>query len=309
MSTQPGIAVIGFGEAGGLIAAGLATQGFQVKTWDILFVKPEAHRLSGKELEAKASAAQVVPASSLGDAIEGAVAVFSAVTASESEHVAQKSAHHLKAPQIFIDINSVSPGTKQRNQKIVEVSGARYVDAAVMAPVLPYGLAVPMLLGGAAASEVKALFEAAGMRMDVVAAEIGHASAIKMCRSVMIKGLEALTVESMYAARHYGVEDAVLASLHESFPSLGWNKDLPDYLISRVVVHGRRRAAEMREVAATISEAGIAPLMSSSIAERQDELANIAASGAIGFKTMKDFSWRETFDTIAKGKSLNSGGH
>ncbi len=297
------IAVIGFGEAGSILAEGLAAKNFQVKTWDILFtqlVAQTAGKPSGEALKSLALQVNVEPASSLEAALDQVNVVFSAVTASESENVARDCARFLKAQQIFVDINSVSPSTKQRNQKVVGVNGARYVDAAVMAPVPPYGIAVPILLGGSAAKEVKHLFTPAGMRMDVVAKTIGHASAIKMCRSVMIKGLEALTIESMYAARHYGVEEAVLASLHESFPSLGWDKELPEYLISRVVVHGHRRAAEMREVATTVREAGIEPLMSSAIAERQDQLADIAASGKIGFTTMKEFSWREAFDTIAK---------
>src|SRR5690606_29622478 len=126
-----------------------------------------------------------------------------------------------------------------------------------------------------------------------VATRVGVASAIKMCRSVVIKGLEAITVESLRAARRYGAEDAVLASLAETFPSLGWTGDLPDYLVSRVAEHGRRRAEEMREVATTLRDVGVMPDMSEAAARVQDALVDAMRDAGLRYEPARAFSWRD----------------
>src|SRR5439155_1141767 len=251
-----------FGEPGRILAGGLAASGrFDVCAYDILVHDPAAR---GSLLTA-AVERHVTMAESHGEAIRGAHIIVSAVTASSSADVAREAAANLVPGQIFADLNSVSPGTKRSNARLIEAAGGRYVDVAVMAPVPPYGLKVPILLGGKAAADLVTRLAPAGMNFEIVADDIGTASAIKMCRSVMIKGLEALVVECLLGARHYGVEDRVLASLEETFPPMNWD-ERADYLVSLVVVHGRRRAAEMREVAVTIREAGLESFMASAMA-------------------------------------------
>jgi len=294
------LAVVGFGEAGRILAAGLAASGrFDVSAYDILVHDPAAR----ESMLAAAAERRVTFVDSHRAAIAGARIIVSAVTAGASTDVAREAASCLAPGQIFADINSVSPGTKRASAKLIDDAGGRYVDVAVMAPVPPYGLKVPILLGGAAASDLAARLGPAGMTLEVVADDIGTASAIKMCRSVMIKGIEALVVECMLGARRYGVEDRVLASLEETFPQMGWDKRA-DYLVSRVVVHGRRRAAEMREVASTLREAGILPLMASATAQCQDRIADLADAAARGSATGKDFSWRSFADTVAAATAV-----
>jgi 3-hydroxyisobutyrate dehydrogenase len=147
------------------------------------------------------------------------------------------------------------------------------VEAAVMTSVPPHGIRAPMLLGGPHAEAFLPLAEALGMQAQVFSAEIGRASSVKMCRSVMIKGIEALVTESMLAARHYGVEREVLASLNDLVPHKDW-PGLARYMLTRALIHGRRRAEEMREVARTVDEAGFTPLQSAATAERQDWAAD-----------------------------------
>jgi 3-hydroxyisobutyrate dehydrogenase-like beta-hydroxyacid dehydrogenase len=289
------LAVIGFGEAGRILAGELATSGhFDVSAYDILVHDPSARAA----MRAAAAERSVTMAETHRDAIAGARIVVSAVTATSSTDVAREAASSLAPGQIFADINSVSPGTKHTNARLIEDAGGHYVDVAVMAPVPPYGLKVPILLGGAKAVDLVARLSPAGMNLEVVADGIGTASAIKMCRSVMIKGIEALVVECLLGARHYGVEDRVLASLDETFPQMKWN-ERADYLVSRVVVHGRRRAAEMREVAVTIGEAGQEPLMARATAQCQDRIADLADGEARARASRKDFSWREFADAVA----------
>jgi 3-hydroxyisobutyrate dehydrogenase-like beta-hydroxyacid dehydrogenase len=297
MSEQPTlrrVALVGFGEVGTIFGQDLARQGIETSTYDILLDAPATR---GAMLE-RARAAAVAPFDTLADAVRGADLVISAVTATSSRDVARAAAACLRPGQIFLDINSVSPETKRGNAGAVEASGADYVEAAVMAPVPPQRLAVPMLLGGRRANALAAALTAAGMNASAVADEIGTASAIKMCRSIMIKGIEALVVECLFAARRFGAEEAVLASLDKTFPQMGWSAQLPDYLVSRVAEHGRRRAAEMREVALTLEEIGILPTMAAATAERHDALVHEMAVAGLRYPG-GGFSWRTLADALA----------
>ncbi|HEV7631905.1 MAG TPA: DUF1932 domain-containing protein [Steroidobacteraceae bacterium] len=289
------ICFIGFGEAGSILGNDLAQRGLAVRCYDILFdVATERARMLRRCADAR-----VDPATTAAAALRGAKLVVSAVTTTASRDVARDAAPYLAAGQIFLDLNSVSPETRRGNALLIEASGASYVEAAVMAPVPPQRLRVPMLLGGPRAAELAPALNALGLNVEAVAATIGVASAIKMCRSILVKGLEALTVESLLTARRYGAEDAVLASLAKSYPGMDWDGRLPDYLISRVAEHGRRRAAEMREVAETVAATGMAPLMADATAARQDALVDAMQARGIACDPEGDFSWR----TLADGLS------
>jgi 3-hydroxyisobutyrate dehydrogenase-like beta-hydroxyacid dehydrogenase len=290
--------IVGFGEAGSILGEDLVKAGCAVSTYDIL-LDQAATRAA---MEAKASRVGVQAVNTLRDVVTNADCVISAVTASSSARVAADAAGSLQQGQLFLDINSVSPATKRGNAQAVEASGADYVEAAVMAPVPPQRLAVPMLLGGKRASAVAATLRGFGMNTTAIAEEIGIASAVKMCRSVVIKGLEALTTECVLAAREFGAEEQVLASLHNSFPHMGWNAKLPDYLVSRVAEHGRRRAAEMREVARTLQDVGLEPTMAAAIAKRQDDLIDAMAAKHFEYPRDRAFSWRELADVLAGRK-------
>jgi 3-hydroxyisobutyrate dehydrogenase-like beta-hydroxyacid dehydrogenase len=295
MSELRRIAIIGFGEAGAILGADLAAAGCEVSAYDILFEVPDAQ--SG--MRCKAAHAGVRMARDLEDAVQEAQLVISAVTASSCGEVAALAAQSLRAGQLFLDINSVSPAKKQSGARTVETCGADYIEAAVMGPFPPKRLKVQMLLGGRRAAELAPALQRLGLNTQAVAAEVGIASAVKMCRSVVIKGIEALAVECMMAARRFGAEALVLASLNETYPGIGWEKDLPDYLISRVAEHGRRRAAEMREVARTLRDVGIEPTMAAATAERQDQLAEAMAARGLGYPRGEQFSWRALVDALA----------
>jgi 3-hydroxyisobutyrate dehydrogenase-like beta-hydroxyacid dehydrogenase len=294
MSAFKTIAVIGFGEAGSILGAELAKQGRAVRAYDILLDDPDKHAAMAK----KAAAASVAAAASHAAAVRGADLVISAVTAECAVDVAKTFAPHGARGQVFLDLNSISPEAKRANARAVEASGADYVEAAVMAAVPPKRLKVPMLLGGGRAREVGAALNAMGFSTEVAGDAVGVASAIKMCRSVMIKGLEALTIECLMGARRYGAEKEVLASLAGTFPGMGWDKDLPDYLVSRVAEHGRRRAAEMREVAATLADAGIEPRMAAPTAELHDWFVDALAAAGAGWKADGAFDWQKAVDAL-----------
>jgi 3-hydroxyisobutyrate dehydrogenase-like beta-hydroxyacid dehydrogenase len=268
------IGLIGYGEVGRVFSAGLKENAAWTGAWDLKFADP-AQR---EEPLAHAAAAGVVACDSAATLCAQATLVISAVTASSTLAVAEASAPHIRPGCMFLDLNSASPGTKQKAAALIDAVGAHYVEAGVMTSVPPYGIRVPMLIGGAHAARLQPVLAALGMDAKVASEQLGIASATKMCRSVMIKGLEALVLESYTTARHYGVEDAMIATLQETFPGIDWTKQ-GAYFFSRVAQHGKRRAEEMREVANTVREAGFEPFMAAAIAQKHDWMAAQARAG------------------------------
>ena len=277
MSAVRVIALIGFGEVGQVLCDDLLAQGgVRVRAWDTAFADPA----SGPSAAARARAvgaegpAGVLATPSSAAAVAGADLVISAVTADQTLLAAETAAAAIGPQAFFLDLNSSSPGRKIDAAAAIDAAGGRYVEAAVMSPIGPKRIASPMLLGGPHAQD---FLEAAGglgfAGASAYSEVIGKAAATKLCRSVMIKGLEALLTESMLAARHYGVEQVVLDSLSDLLPLPDWNRTA-QYMISRSLEHGTRRAEEMREAARTVEEAGVPAPMSHAIAERQDWAAD-----------------------------------
>ena len=292
-ASGPCIGLVGYGEVGKILTAALVGREVAwVGAWDVLFADPA----SAAPLKANAATAGVDAVASMAALTARADVIISAVTASQAWSVADEAARTIRRGAWFMDLNSCSPGTKQRSSQRIDAAGGRYVESAVMTTVPQYGIRVPMLLGGREAAALKALLEPLGFSMEVEADRVGVASAIKMCRSVMIKGLESLLVESLTSARAYGVEDRVLASLRETFPELDWEK-VASYMVSRTALHGKRRAEEMREVAVTVREIGLEPWMAAATAERQDWMAKMKEPAALA-QVAKDASWREYADRL-----------
>ena len=288
------IGLAGYGEVGNIFGAGLKGKPgvMGVAAWDLKFDDAAARaRAVDSGIAAMGSMAQLCADADL---------VISAVTASNTFAVAEEAAPHLRAGSFFLDLNSASPGTKQKAAALIDQAGAHYVEAGVMTSVPPYGIKVPMLLGGAQAQALAAALNAWGMEAKAVSDRLGVASAIKMSRSVMIKGLEALVIESYATARRYGVEDHVLPTLQETFPGIDWAQQ-GAYFFSRVVQHGKRRAEEMREAANTVREAGFEPFMASATADKQQFVADCAKAGLFD-GLPKDARWQDYADRLNQAR-------
>lgn len=258
--TAPNVALIGFGEAGSCFARAGQWNGHS-SSWDI--AEHRRDMMAGLGVRAGIDAA---------DALAGADLVLSLVTADSAPVVAQDYAQFLTPGTLWCDMNSVAPGTKRANAAIVEAAGGRYVDVAVMAPVGNH-LNVPLLISGPAAAEAEALLNQLGFaKTRIVGDEIGRASAIKMVRSVMVKGLEALSSECAAAADAAGVFDEVMASLDASESTLPWAERVA-YNRERMETHGLRRAAEMEESAKTLLELGIEPVITRGTVQLQRQAA------------------------------------
>jgi 3-hydroxyisobutyrate dehydrogenase-like beta-hydroxyacid dehydrogenase len=290
------VALIGYGEVGRILGEDLRARGETVVAFDLKLGDERGHAL-----REHASTHGIALASSHADAVRGADLIVSAVTASQAVPVAQACAAGVQRGAFFLDFNSASPGAKIRAASLINAVGGRYVEGAVMTSIPPYRIQVPLLLGGPDATALEPVLDRLGFAAKVASDTLGVASATKMCRSVMIKGLEAMVIESFTAARHYGVEDAVIASLKETFPAIDWEKQAA-YFFQRVIEHGRRRSEEVREVAETVREAGLEPWSAAGTAERQAWVADLADDGLFGERGAKDFArsadWRIEADRI-----------
>src|SRR5215471_13135330 len=299
MATNPlqwHIGFVGYGEVGRILSEDLRKQGVRVSACDVkIGTKAEG------PLREHAAAHGVELIVAHAELARRTDFIVSAVTASQAVAVAQACAPGVRTGTWFLDFNSASPGAKLRAASFVDGAGGRYVEGAVMTSVPPYRLKVPLLLGGRGAAELQPLLVTLGFAAKAASEKLGVASATKMCRSVMIKGMEAMVIESLTAARAYGVEDAVLASLHETFPGIDWEKQAA-YFFQRVIEHGRRRSEEVREVAETVREIGLTPWSSQGTAERQAWVADLADKGVFGSRGAKEFArsanWRTEADRI-----------
>lgn len=277
----PRISFVGFGEAGQAIASGLREGGIeQITAWDILFPTPD-----GTTLKAAGQQMGVRLAASVDEAVADADIVISAVTAASSLEAAQSVAPHLKGNPYFLDINSVSPGRKQATAKLLD-GKARYVDVAVIAPIHPKRHKTPLLIAGPYAEGIAPLLREMEMTLKVVSPDTGQAAAIKMIRSVMIKGIEALTLECFLAAERAGLVQEVAVSMQNNYPTLDFGQ-IADYNIERMASHGERRAAEMEESCVTLRELGLDPAMTEGTVRRQREMGRIGKVEAVR-KTLHD---------------------
>lgn len=259
------IAFIGFGEAAQAMANGLSKEASisRLTAFDIRF----GDAAQAPDLQARAKARKVETFSDMKDAVAGADIVLSLVVGSAATKVGEEAGKTLKAGQIFIDLNSIGPDAKKRVGEALAKGGpADFVEGAVMARVPPYEHKVPILLAGPAAERAGAVLVKAGMDIEAVGTEIGQACAVKMIRSIVVKGVEALLIESLTAAEKAGVRERILDSISGTFPGIDWRQQA-NYYIGRTQQHGARRVTEMKEAAATLESLGMKPILSTAIAE------------------------------------------
>jgi 3-hydroxyisobutyrate dehydrogenase-like beta-hydroxyacid dehydrogenase len=258
------VALVGLGEVGRVFAEDLAAGGVtDLVAWDTAFSDPSS------TASRNAASVDVHCASSGATAVVGADLVISAVTAAHCSAAADETAPGLAPGAWYFDLNSSSPAQKRESARLVEESSGRYVEAALMSPIAPRRLTSPFLLGGPHAADFVEAAETWGLGdVTVFSAEVGQAAAAKLCRSVIVKGLESLFSESLLAARSYGVEKDVLDSLSNILPPADWEA-VATYFVTRSLRHGRRRSEEMVEAAATVADTGIEPWMARAAAQRQ----------------------------------------
>jgi 3-hydroxyisobutyrate dehydrogenase-like beta-hydroxyacid dehydrogenase len=272
------IAFVGFGEAACAFVKGWRSIGeLDIEAYDIKTDDPSSYVSTGKWNDY--SAAGVTGQSSIAAALEDAEIVFSTVTADQALVAARGAMPHLRSRAFFLDCNSCAPNTKRSAADLIASAGGQYVDVAVMAPVHPALHKVPLLLSGPQAEDAQAPLAILGMSAKVTSSEVGTSSTIKMVRSIMVKGLEALFVECVLAGCKAGVDDEVLDSLEDTYPGFEWKRRAA-YMLERVMTHGVRRAAELREVALTVDQLGLSGSMARAACDWQRRIGELQLDAA-----------------------------
>ncbi len=271
-TTDLRLCFIGFGEAAEAFWSGMDHSPVStVSSYDSLTETPGT--TAQKAMQTRCEALQVPVCASLEAAVSEADVVISVVTADQAFVVAEATAPLMKQGALFLNCNSCAPQTKQASTKVIETAGGRYVDVAVMAPVNPGKNRTPLLLSGSHVEDAKALLDALAMNATVEPGPVGTASSVKMVRSIMVKGMEALFAECVLAGRLAGVDTQVLASLEHSHPGFDWEKRA-GYNLERMTQHGIRRASEMEEVCHFLNHLGLEEPLSASTVRWQDRLGH-----------------------------------
>ncbi|MEM7082987.1 MAG: DUF1932 domain-containing protein [Pseudomonadota bacterium] len=264
--------MLGFGEVGSLLARQLSCESITLRAFD-----PRFAEVDSGPTNALGALPSVVAGVSPEDVVIGSSVVFSAVTADESVNAAKSIRKAIHRHTWFIDLNSVSPGSKERAADFITAGGGRFVECAVMSPIEPLGIASPILASGPLAESFSPIAASLGLTgWRVISSKPGKASAAKMCRSIIIKGIESLIFESLPCARKLGVESEVIDSLTNLLPGIDWNEQ-SRYMISRTILHGQRRSDEMEQVCTTLEEVGFDSLMSAACVKKQENSARYDA--------------------------------
>lgn len=237
------IAVLGFGEAGSLIARDLAAAGAVVRGYDPVVMAPPGVTDTGSDAEAATGADLVLSVNSAKDAVAAFGAALDA----------------LAPGAVWADLNTAAPGVKVELARMGRARGIPVTDIAMMAPVPGKGLRVPMLASGESAGHVAARLRAFGADIEVLDGPAGLAASKKLLRSVFYKGMAASIVEALEAARAAGCEPWLREHIAEEL-------DKADFAtVERIVTgtrqHAVRRAAEMEAAAQMLTELGVQPIM------------------------------------------------
>lgn len=283
------IALIGFGEAGSAIARGLCGEdGWRsharpgdnrprrVIAIDTALDRDDRGRALGTEARRLDVAITRDYVAALGEAD----LIFCAVPGENALAAAQSAAPLLKPGAVYLDLCTVTGRMAEDDRRVVEDAGARYVDIAVMGTFFGHGHKAPMLLAGPDAAAVAPWMTDNGFAASVLGAKPGSASAVKMMRSVVIKGLEALAVESLVAARRQGILEEVLGCFGDL--DLVTFRQYVTTLLETHLVHARRRWEEMELVERTLQETGIEPLMTRAIVRNHRRTVDAGIAPADG---------------------------
>ncbi len=264
-------AFVGFGEVGNVLAKDLKIHGYTITAFDLKFGDLESPPYKNANQQGVKICEKAT------QAVCNADIIFSAVTANQTIEAALSVRDAIKPNSWYVDVNSASPETKCRAAEMIDGAGGRYIEASIMSPIHPKGITSPIILAGPHAKKFEAIANDLGFsRTQFYSTTPGKAAAAKLCRSIVVKGMETLITESLLAARSYGVEEFVLSSLENLFPHPNWKKHA-HYMITRSVLHGDRRSEEMQEATKTVQSIGCSPIMSSACADRQKLSAAFSA--------------------------------
>lgn len=247
------VAVLGLGEAGGRIAADLAAAGAEVRGFD-----PDPAR----------DVASISRAPDPASAAGGCDVVLSVNTARAALDAAAAALPEVRETAIYADLNTAAPELKRELAELFAEAGVGFADVALLGPIPTQGLFAPMLASGAAAHAFSDLLAPLGVPVTVVSYEAGDAAALKLVRSVFMKGLAASVVESMQAAEALGRAEWLEREIEAMI-----GRPFLERALEGSRTHAARRVDEMEAARDLLLELGVEPLIATASATQLAELA------------------------------------
>lgn len=252
------IGFIGFGEAAFHISKGISEKGCNnIFAFDINVDHPNL----GPIIQNRAVESGVTLVSSMKELTRKSSIIISATSAKFAAQIAKQCSEYTNNSHIYADLNATSPNVKKDIATYFKKKGVKFVDAAVMGSVPQYGHKVPILLSGEGAEQFSHIGRDLGMDLSVINNEPGSASAIKMARSVFVKGFTSLLIETLQVSQKFGIEKYMMNSIENTIQSKKL-EDVANGLITRTAIHAERRVSEMDEVMNTLQSVQINPTMS-----------------------------------------------
>ncbi len=252
------VGLIGFGEVGSSLGLGLNSQGVEVVAYD------KGYQTSpfGELIQKRSREAGVPLVGSVAELVKGGDLILAMVPGSVALEAARAAATAgLKSGQMYVDVGTATPPIKEEMAALVEGAGAAFVDVAIMGSPLQDRHRVATLASGKEAPRYVEMVTPFGMKVSVVGERPGRAAAIKMFRSIFMKGIEALVIETLIACKTWDVADAVMDSVTKSLDKQPFYPDYTDFLVTTDAIHAERRAHEMDMVIETMEAVGIEPKM------------------------------------------------
>ena len=229
------VAVLGLGEAGGRLAADLVSAGAEVHGYDPV---------------APSAPPGVLRTSTPEPAVAAADAVLSVTSAAAALAAAARAVPALRPDAVYADLNTAAPALKRELGALVP----RFADVALLGPVPARGLRTPALASGAGAAAFTDALGPLGMPVEIVSAEPGDAAALKLVRSVFMKGVAAAAIESLDAAEAIGNREWAERQLAEVI-----GPELLERFVEGSRVHAARRVDEMESACELLRSLGVEP--------------------------------------------------
>lgn len=257
------------------------------------------HEVMGKQVHTRAQQAGVTLVSSAGEVAKWADVVFAAVPSSFTMDVCQEIKEHLRPGQLYVDISASTPATKEAIWAEVQNTGVLFVDAAMLGSLPKDKHQVPITASGNGAAKFKELMTPYGMKITLAGEKAGSSSAIKLVRSIYMKGIASLMIEMLQAADAYGVADEVVSSVAKSMDGIPFVDHL-DRLVTGSALHCTRRAAELKGSIAMLAEAELSSEMTVATKHRLEALEPYEF--AKQYVDSKPNGWQDIIEAIRTSK-------
>lgn len=286
------VGFIGYGEAAYNISLGLGGEGLTgIRANDAMM----DHEVMGKQVHSRAEEAGVTLIASAKEVAQWADIIFAAVPSSFTMDVCEEIKDCLGSDKLYVDVSASTPATKEAIWEAIKDTGVLFADAAMLGSLPKDKHKVPITASGNGAAKFQELMTPYGMKITLAGEKAGSASAIKLVRSIFMKGIASLMIEMLQAADAYGVSDEVVASVSKSMDNIPFTSHL-DRLVTGSALHCVRRAAELKGSIAMLSEAELSPEMTVATKHRLEALESYEF--AKQYVDHKPAGWQEIIEAI-----------